>query len=61
MLKLLKNIYGQKEAGRVWTKYLVEKLSSIGFKASVIDNCVFYHDGIIFMGVCQRRHLPGQG
>jgi hypothetical protein len=33
VLKLLKNIYGQKQAGCVWNKYLVDKLSSIGFKA----------------------------
>jgi hypothetical protein len=30
-------------------KEKVDKLSSIGFKASLIDNCVFYHDGIILM------------
>ncbi len=49
MLKLLKNIYGQKQAGRVWNKFLVEKLCSIGFKPSLIDDCVFYRDDIIFM------------
>jgi hypothetical protein len=30
-LKLLKNIYGQKKAGRVWNSFLVDKLTSIGF------------------------------
>ncbi len=49
MLKLLKNIYGQKQAGRVWNEYLVDKLRSIGFKPSLIDNCVFYRDDVIFM------------
>ena len=49
VLKLLKNIYGQKQAGRVWNKFLVEKLCSIGFKPSLIDDCVFYRDDIIFM------------
>ncbi len=49
VLKLLKNIYGQKQAGHVWNAYLVDKLSSIGFKASLIDNFVFYHNNIIFM------------
>ncbi len=49
VLKLLKNIYGQKQAGRVWNEYLVEKLCSIGFKPSLIDDCVFYRDDIIFM------------
>jgi hypothetical protein len=49
VLKLLKNIYGQKQAGRVWNEYLVDKLNSIGFKQSLIDDCVFYRDDIIFM------------
>ncbi len=49
VLKLLKNIYSQKQVGRVWNAYLVDKLSSIGFKASLINNCIFYQDDIIFM------------
>ena len=49
VLKLLKNIYGQKQAGRVWNKYLVDKLTSLGYKASLIDDCVFYRGDIIFM------------
>jgi hypothetical protein len=31
VLKLLSNIYGQKQAGRVWNGYLCEKLCDIGF------------------------------
>jgi hypothetical protein len=49
VLKLLKNIYGQKQVGCMWNAYLVDKLSSIGFKASLINDCVFYQDDIIFM------------
>jgi hypothetical protein len=41
-LKLLKNLYGQKQAGRVWHEYLVEGLIERHFKQSVMDNCVFY-------------------
>ena len=48
-LKLLKNIYGQKQAGRVWNSYLVQKLESIGFHPSQIDDCVFFRDDVIFM------------
>jgi hypothetical protein len=29
VLQLLKNIYGQKQAGRVWNEHLVDKLDSI--------------------------------
>jgi hypothetical protein len=51
VLKLLKNIYGQKQAGRVWNSYLVEKLASIGFRPSLIDNCVFFRDEVIFFAL----------
>ena len=49
VLKLLKNIYGQKQAGRVWNSFLVEKLTSIGFQPSLIDDCVFFRGDVIFM------------
>jgi hypothetical protein len=49
VLKLEKNIYGQKQAGRVWNSFLVDKLLSIGFTPSLIDDCVFFRDDIIFM------------
>jgi hypothetical protein len=40
-LKLLKNLYGQKQAGRVWHVYLVEGLIDRHSKQSIVDNCVF--------------------
>ena len=46
---LLSNLYGQKQAGCVWNSFLVEKLLSLGFQQSLIDECVFYHDDIIFI------------
>jgi hypothetical protein len=49
ILKLEKNIYGQKQAGRVWNSFLVDKLTCIGFTMSLIDDCVFFRDDIIFM------------
>ena len=45
----LRNLYGQKQAGRVWNEYLIEKLRSIGFTQSLIDECVFYCDDVIFI------------
>ncbi|KAL3786278.1 hypothetical protein HJC23_005356 [Cyclotella cryptica] len=36
-------------AGYVWNSYLVEKLRSIGFQPSLIDECVFFHDDVIFI------------
>jgi hypothetical protein len=49
ILKLLANIYGQKQASCVWNSYLVTKLREINFKHSLIDNCVFYRDNVIFI------------
>jgi len=49
VLKLLKNIYRQKPAGCVWNSYLVEKLASIGFRPSLIDDCVFFRNEVIFL------------
>jgi hypothetical protein len=48
-LKLLANIYGQKQAGRMWNSYLVTKLREINFKQSLIDDCIFYRDNVIFI------------
>ena len=49
VLKLEANLYGQKQAGRVWNQFLVDKLRSIGFKQSMIDECVFYRGTTIFI------------
>jgi hypothetical protein len=49
VLKLLKDIYGQKQAGRLWNSFLVDKLTSLGYTSSLIDDCFFFHGDIIFM------------
>ena len=50
ILKLNRNIYGQKQAGRVWNKYLEEKLvNDVGFKKSLVDNCVFYKGSTMYV------------
>jgi hypothetical protein len=49
VLKLEKNIYGQKQAGHVWNSFLVDKLTSLGFTPSFINDCVFFRNNIIFM------------
>ena len=47
VLKVQKNIDGQKQAGLVWNKYLVSKLTSkaIGLMQSTVNKCVFYNKG----------------
>jgi hypothetical protein len=49
VFKLLANNYGQKQASCVWNNYLATKLQEINFKQSLIDNCVFYRDDVIFI------------
>ena len=51
VLKIKRNIYGQKQAGRVWNKFLVTKLTSkeIGFTQSKFDECVFYKNNIVYI------------
>ena len=48
-LKLLKNLYGSKAAGRVWQQHLFRGLADIGFTQSDTDECVFYRNRTIFM------------
>ena len=49
VLKLKKNLFGQKQAGRVWNQFLVQKLQDIGFVPSKVDECVFYRGTTIFI------------
>jgi len=59
VLKLEKNIHGQKQAGRVWNSFLVDKLMSIGFTPSLIDDCVFFRNDIFFMVYVDDGIFPG--
>eukprot|EP00957_Ditylum_brightwellii_P135413 10325086-Ditylum_brightwellii.AAC.1 len=47
VLKLEKNLYGLKDAGRTWWKHLSSGLEEMGFKQGVTDQCVWKRDGII--------------
>ena len=51
VLQLKRNVYGQKQAARVWNQYLVDKLTSpgIGFTQSKYDECVFYKKDMIYI------------
>ena len=48
-LKLEKNLYGQKQAGRVWNVYLTKTLVANGFVQSQVDECLFYYKSSIVM------------
>ena len=41
VLKILQNIYSQKQVGKFWAGFLSENLFNIGFKKSKINECVF--------------------
>jgi hypothetical protein len=45
VLQLIKNLYGQKQAGGVWYLWLTDRLKKAGFQQSKIDPCVFYYQG----------------
>ena len=46
-LKLIGNIYGQKQAGRVWNKYLDESMKEVGFTPSDYDPCLYYKRNVV--------------
>ena len=48
-LKLIKNLYGSKAAGRIWQQHLFKGLLDMGFTQSNTDECVFYRGQTIFM------------
>ena len=47
-MKLLRNVYGQKQADKVRADLLSEKLFKIGFERSKINECLFYRGNIVF-------------
>ena len=60
VLKLHRNIYGQKQAGRVWNKYLVDKLvNHVGFVQSEVDECVFYKGKTMYILYTDDSILAG--
>jgi len=59
-LRVHKNIYGQKQAGRVWNQYLVDKLvNQVGFKQSKHDECVFYRGNVMYVLYTDDSILAG--
>ncbi len=42
VLKLLKNIYGLKQAGRLWNQMLDQKIRDLGYKQSSVDKYLYY-------------------
>jgi hypothetical protein len=58
-LKLEKNLYGLKQAGRVWNNHLTKKLIELGFSQSAIDPCVFYRGSCVLLIYCDDTLMMG--
>jgi Reverse transcriptase (RNA-dependent DNA polymerase) len=48
-LKVLRNVYGQKQAGQVWNQYLVKGLIQLGFTQSQHDMCLFWRKSCVLV------------
>ena len=48
-LKSVRNVYSQKQAGRVWNKYMDQGMKEIGFMPSSFDPCLYYRGSIVFL------------
>ena len=59
VLKIHRNIYGQKQAGKVWNSYLVDKLKGLGFKQSTSDECVLYKGNVMYVLYTDDSILAG--
>ncbi len=59
VLKLLKNLHGQKQAGRVQNSFLVDNLTSLGYTSLWIGDCVFLCGDIIFNVYADNGNLRG--
>ena len=49
VLKLVKNLYGLKDAGRTWFEHLKQGLGSLGFTSSEIDPCIFFKENCVII------------
>ena len=48
-LKLLHNVYGQKQVGRVWNNFMDLGMREIGLKPSKFDPCLYYRGSVVFL------------
>ena len=58
-LLLVKNLYGQKQAGQTWQLHLRKGLIGLGFEKSKVDECVFYRGSTILLTYVDDCILAG--
>ena len=65
ILKLINNLYKKIQVERIWDTYFTDKLLTIRFKKSDIDECIlfwgltvfaYYVDNSIFSGTCNEEN-----
>jgi hypothetical protein len=49
VLCIIKNLYGQRQAGGVWYQYLAKGLEEMGFIKSKVDECIFYDKSCLIL------------
>ena len=49
VLKLVRNVYGQKQGPKVWGDFLHRGLTKASFTQSQVDPCLYYRPGLIFL------------
>jgi len=59
VLHLKQNLYGMKQAGRVWNKHLVGGLVKLGFVQSAVDECVLYFNKSVLLVYTDDTILMG--
>jgi hypothetical protein len=59
VLNLKKNLFGQRQAGRVCNKQRIKKLKQVGFVASQIDECLFCNGQSVFVLYTDDSILAG--
>jgi len=60
VLKLHRNVYGNRAASRTWYQYLSRKLiDEVGFVRSEIDECVFYRGNVMYVLYTDDSILAG--
>ena len=48
-LTLIRNVYGQKQAIRVWNQYMDKGMRDIGFTPGAFDPCLYYRGSVLFL------------
>jgi hypothetical protein len=59
VLRINRNIYGGKDAGRTWFLYLKRKLEKLGFTQSKNDDCIFFKEDMIYVLYTDDSILAG--